>query len=220
MVITESRKMITFRFAVAGLVAVIAIAGAGRLAATDARRIDSRLEMFVDKYLIDRFEGGASLRLHHPVFKEVSVKFDNPWEGPGTGFVAVIKDGELCRMYYVGLPLRVFSDNIDTTFCYAESRDGITWKKPNVGLVDYKGSKANNILLEWDPKEGYVHNLSPFLDTNPAVSPNERFKAIGSGSNGWPERILYTVVSPDGIHWKRKGASQKFPLSEDSIPRT
>ncbi len=30
--------------------------------------------------------------------------------------------------------------------CYATSRDGIRWEKPELGLVEYEGSKANNIL--------------------------------------------------------------------------
>jgi hypothetical protein len=175
--------------------------------------IGSRLEMFVDRHLVDRLSGTARMMLHPPVFKDVAVKFDRPWEGAVSGFVAVIKDGDICRMYYVGIPYRVRSDNQDTSFCYAESRDGgITWTKPDLGLVDYQGSKRNNILLAWDPKEGYVHNLSPFLDNRPGVPAAERYKAVGSGSNGWPERILYTVASPDGIHWKKLGQSEKFTV--------
>ena len=30
--------------------------------------------------------------------------------------------------------------------CYATSRDGISWDKPELGLVDYEGSTANNIV--------------------------------------------------------------------------
>ncbi len=31
--------------------------------------------------------------------------------------------------------------------CYAESADGITWTKPELGLVDLGGNKQNNICL-------------------------------------------------------------------------
>src|SRR5262249_59357349 len=122
---------------------------AGAPAPAESRKVGSRLEMFVDDHLIERLEGGANLKLHAPSFKGVAVSFDNPWEGPCTGFATVIKDGDLYRMYYVGIPFRVYSDNQDTTFCCAESRDGIIWVKPRLGLVDYKGSRANNILLAW-----------------------------------------------------------------------
>ena len=31
--------------------------------------------------------------------------------------------------------------------CYATSQDGLTWTKPELNLVEYQGSKANNLLL-------------------------------------------------------------------------
>ncbi len=35
---------------------------------------------------------------------------------------------------------------------YAESTDGFTWTKPNLGLVEYKGNKDNNLVnIETDP---------------------------------------------------------------------
>jgi hypothetical protein len=30
--------------------------------------------------------------------------------------------------------------------CYAESRDGITWTKPKLGLFEFEGSMENNII--------------------------------------------------------------------------
>jgi len=31
--------------------------------------------------------------------------------------------------------------------CYAESRDGVKWYKPDLGLFKFNGSKSNNIVL-------------------------------------------------------------------------
>ena len=31
--------------------------------------------------------------------------------------------------------------------CYATSRDGIHWERPNLGLVEYQDSSDNNIVL-------------------------------------------------------------------------
>ena len=42
--------------------------------------IGSRLELFVDYFLIDSLDG-ANLKLHHPIPAGVAIKFDNPWEG-------------------------------------------------------------------------------------------------------------------------------------------
>ena len=42
------------------------------------------------------------------------------------------------------------------------------------------------------------HNFSPFLDTNPAAKPDERYKALAGQANK-----LDAYVSPDGLHWKK-----------------
>lgn len=35
--------------------------------------------------------------------------------------------------------------------CYATSKDGIVWEKPELDIVEYEGSKKNNIVMtgEW-----------------------------------------------------------------------
>ena len=43
--------------------------------------VGSRLELFVDDFLVDRFRGKAELRLHHPEPREVVMTWDQPWEG-------------------------------------------------------------------------------------------------------------------------------------------
>lgn len=43
-------------------------------------------------------------------------------------------------------------DNREMAICYATSKDGIKWNKPEMGLVEFEGSKTNNIL--WRGKEG------------------------------------------------------------------
>ena len=35
---------------------------------------------------------------------------------------------------------------------YAESRDGLHFTKPVLGLVEWNGSKANNLVFPTDPK--------------------------------------------------------------------
>src|SRR5688500_3087991 len=52
------------------------------------RDIASRLELFVDRYLIDRTQGVA-LRLHRPVDAGVALKFDRPWEGQYCAYCTV-----------------------------------------------------------------------------------------------------------------------------------
>lgn len=151
-------------------------------------RVDDRLQLFVDHYLIDA-QAGATLRLHTPQPREVVLQFDAPWEGDTSAYVTVFQDGHRFRMYYRGSAEARKEDSQVT--CYAESTDGITFTKPNLGLFEFQGSKANNIV--WKGKG--THNFTPFLDTNPNAKPEERYKALCGGP-------LVAMASADGIHWK------------------
>lgn len=115
--------------------------------------IRSRLELFVDDYLIDTMKG-ARLALHEPVSREVVIQHDVPWEGSVSTGHTVFQDGPLYRMYYRGAH---YSPGKDTTkfglknfphgfLCYAESDDGIHWRRPVLGLVEFDDSTKNNII--------------------------------------------------------------------------
>ena len=97
-----------------------------------------------------------------------------PWEGNTCGYVSVFQDGDLYRMYYRG-SLRVYTEGKieyprEPVTCYAESADGVRWTKPSLGLVEFEGSKDNNIILEGTG----THNFAPFKDANPDCEPDAR----------------------------------------------
>jgi len=158
--------------------------------------LGSRLELFVDSFLLDRMEG-TTLMLHHPVDEGRVMPFDKPWEGAFSAYVTIIKDGSLYRMYYRGLPKNKKDGSKYETTNYAESRDGIHWTRPTVGIYKIEGTYNNNVVLA-DAKP-ITHNFSPFLDTSQNVLPEQRFKALG----GLAETGLFAYVSADGIHWKK-----------------
>ena len=146
--------------------------------------IGSRRELFVDDFLIDKMTGKAEQRLHHPQIREIVLKHDAPWEGSGSGYHSVFKDGDKYRMYYKSWQLTVTDGKVNTGehplfTCYAESDDGIHWSKPNLELSEFDGSKDNNIV--WDGLGR--HNFTPFKDPNPAAAEDARYKAIGYGEN-------------------------------------
>lgn len=170
--------------------------------------LGDKREIFVDHYLIDKLDG-TSLQLHHPVDQGPVFYFDKPWEGSGSGYVTIIKDGELYRMYYRGLEgKKDESDTLRTAqTCYAWSKDGIHWERPDLGLVNYEGKTGNNILFA---EKELAHNFSPFLDTNPDALPEQRYKAFSG-----PETVgLIALASPDGIHWKK---IQEEPVYTDGV---
>ncbi len=174
--------------------------------------IGSRLELFADDYLIEKLTGAAELRLHQPEPKEIAIIYDAPWEGSGSGYVSVFKDGDTYRMYYKAWQLLGSEDvSHDICCCYAESNDGIHWDKPNLGLYEFKGSKQNNIVFingTIDGVEADGGHPAVFRDENPNVPSDERYKAIlvawNSPSQGpWnsPNKGLVVFKSHDGIHW-------------------
>ncbi|MDQ3623361.1 MAG: hypothetical protein M3463_12860, partial [Verrucomicrobiota bacterium] len=170
------------------------------------RDIGSRRELFVDYHLIAKLDG-ARLKLHEPRSEGAVLKLDQPWEGPFCGYATVFKDGDRFRIYYRGTtPDYIRGKTIDMTqelTCYAESRDGIHWTRPELGLVEFQGSKKNNIILAAVPE---CHGFAPFLDTRPGVPANERYKALGPNfldraTGGF--RFLTAWTSADGIQWRR-----------------
>lgn len=175
---------------------------AGALAAEPVFLGDRR-ELFVDHYLIEQLDG-AELRPGQPRRAEIVLKFDQPWEY-AAGFVSVIKDGGVYRLYYRGGrkgPDGKYDENGEVT-CYAESRDGIAWTKPTLGMHTSHGRSDTNILIGTGGHR-ITHNFSPLLDDRPGVPAAERYKAVGGkGPTGAPSPGLFRYVSADGIVWKR-----------------
>ena len=175
--------------------------------------IDTRVEMFVDNWLIDstRSPGTVSLQLQPPLKREIVLETDKPWEGPDSAYFTVFQDGPRVRLYYRGI-VPAGDTSVGQVTCYAESTDGIHFTRPNLGLVEFKGSKDNNIIYQGVE----AHNFAPFLDTNPAAKPEERYKALAG-----IQSKLYAFVSPDGVHWRKlqpepvmtKGAFDSLNLS-------
>ena len=83
----------------------------------------------------------------------------------------------------------VENDRGDLT-CYAESDDGLTWTKPNLGLFEFNGNPNNNIV--WD-----LHGACVFRDDDES-DPQRRYKMIGFCRR---YRNIFLLMSPDGIRW-------------------
>jgi len=197
-----------FRSAFATLrVAVILAIAAASSSAVDPIDIGSRRELFVDQHLIERLDG-VRLELHRPTRREVIFRSDAPWEGNGSAYQSVFQDGDRFRIYYRGghhPNSKAFrtSKNSWETLCVAESRDGIHWTRPELGIVEFDGSTKNNLILDRAMVEeirGSPAHTAVFKDTNPDCPDTERYKIVIKGS----PRGLYLMVSADGYHFRLK----------------
>jgi len=160
-------------------------------------------QLFIDSRFIAE-SNNITLCMNPPVKAGPVILPDKPWESGEIGFcVSVVQHEGEYKMWYLAR---------DKTGgfcqCFARSRDGRTWEKPELGLIEYQGAKNNNIVLT-----GAVET-TVFLD--PAAPPEQRFKAVSAMY--WPDPRkagLYIWTSPDGLNWAQP-PTRVFPLLPDT----
>ena len=172
----------------------------------DARIVDNTNNAEVTLGIVNKHSG-------NPLFRE-----DKPWEMRFDNLYAnVIYDDEeqLYKCWYSpfivdnsskGMNSKQWEQvtyraphNREMAICYATSKDGLTWVKPELGLVEYEGSKANNILWRGGGNtralQGGPHGAGIFKDIHDP-DPARRYKAF------FKSEILSVAFSTDGIHWQ------------------
>jgi len=85
--------------------------------------------------------------------------------------------------------------------CYATSKDGIKWDKPDLGLIEYNGNKNNNIVWRGP------HGAGVFKDMY-EKDPTKRYKVIFQG--------MAVGFSADGIHWSEKKKVKGVKVAGDT----
>lgn len=169
--------------------------------------IGSRRECFFDNYLINNKRTTAEFLVHRPERKGYALIHDDPWEGDGADYHNMFFDNGIWRMYYLGW----WTNEYDIKVCYAESTDGVNWVKPKLGVCEYKGSKDNNIILDYS-MHSLIDNFMVFRDDNPACPPEKRYKGITSMNGKYfdeaeqkekDKRTLWYFYSADAIHFKK-----------------
>jgi alpha-tubulin suppressor-like RCC1 family protein len=99
-------------------------------------RIGSRLELFVDRHLIDALDG-AEWRLHTPQKMPLPKSPVIPANTGDGHYATVIKDNDVYRAYYR-----------ESSYRYAESSDGIEWTRRETPLL---GSHNFSPFLDTNP---------------------------------------------------------------------
>ncbi|QDV26388.1 glycoside hydrolase family protein [Aureliella helgolandensis] len=149
-----------------------------------------------------------------------------PDHGHAILYGTVLKDGDTFRMWYLGMIQTEIEKGQAPGWwrpmCYAESKDGVHWTKPELGLVELNGNKKNNICLI----EGPVHSMTRVNDFLSVLyepndpDPSRRYKVAyiahmpyddikgGMSNVGVQEQRVGATVcatSADGLSWEVVG---------------
>jgi len=129
----------------------------------------------------------------------------------GTGvtiYGSVLHDGGTYRMWYQAWP-RDWTGQDVALVGYAESHDGVAWKKRDLGLCSY-GPGDNNLT------DMGFHSPSVFID--PDAPGDRRYRAVGyTGPRyaGAPQGLrsagYYTAHSADGLSWSLDSTEPTWP---------
>ena len=179
-----------FVFAVVIAVAAVLPIGANSQAPVNVG-VDRQL--FLDEFWFES-RRGIELRLQTAVPREVAIQCDRPWEKKVMHYSCVVYDQGRYRMWYRatdGDP-RTDAKGDRTWTCYAESKDGIVWTKPNLGLVSYGSVRDTNIVGEATE----LNNISVIVDPTEKQGSARRYKAISRVGG------IIGFESADGLRWR------------------
>jgi hypothetical protein len=124
--------------------------------------------LFVDRESIASLDAALSLRVQPPRKGERVLVVSEPWESLGISYAHLLRGDDLVqthRMYYRCSERGAAAGASTSRLCLAESRDGLAWTKPRLGVYGRNGSTANNILIDMQ-----TGGHSVFRDTKPGIS--------------------------------------------------
>ena len=119
--------------------------------------------LFLEPKEIDDMDN-VQLRVNSPEDQRIILSADRPWENMFIAFYLTVieEDGKL-RMWYTCRDAERYGG-----VAYAESTDGVHWEKPDLGIVEYKGSKHNNLVG--------IPSLEGTVFVDPQASPEAKYK--------------------------------------------
>jgi len=156
--------------------------------------IGSAKQLLVDDYVVEHTDGLRRV-MHQPQKHPDNpiLRAQMPWEKRTVNvFGTVLRDessGQF-RMWYQSASADSRAP-IGFT-CYATSSDGVHWERPDLGVLEFRGSKRNNIVLDYD-----VPSVMHVTDED---DPQKRYRLFVDGRT--TEYLGYcSAASSDGIHW-------------------
>jgi len=177
--------------------------------------VGTRKQLLFDELFLEKSKG-VKLRMNTPFQNPKPVLVaDKPWEQNVWAYNTVMFDEGKFRMWYDTTSYDEQEKKPCRFLCYAESKDGIHWKKPNIGLIEFAGSKNNNIVAPKFPG-ARIGGATVFRDDHgPAAERYKLWTKYYPSEEEKAKRIrggLYAMVSPDGLQWKMLRTDRGYPL--------
>ena len=167
--------------------------------------IGDRRQVFIDKLFLAESRG-VELVVHPPrKTGEHTIPADRPWERGGIGpYSSVMKVGETYHMWYHAMDMvQWHTGDTNGCICLARSDDGVHWKKPELGLIEYQGDKANNIVIGHGAAGIKIGQDGMMVFLDPTAPTEQRFRMVARfGAPVEEGQAIHIFSSPDGIHWK------------------
>lgn len=149
---------------------------------------DGRI-LFLDMRDVERAEN-VTLTMNPPTKRGPCMRIETEWELRGCRPLCVLQYQGQYRFYY-----KITLDENRTVLAMAVSSDGIDWRRPDLGVVEFNGSKRNNLV---DIGTCMPNEVCVFVD--PVAPESQRFKAVGHSQ---AERGMFVLTSPDGLRFER-----------------
>jgi hypothetical protein len=150
-------------------------------------KVGAGRELFVDDYRIEELADVD--RVVHPGVKDERplIVADKPWEKTVYYTSAINPAPNQFQLFYT-----CYNDQAPFYHtCLAESTDFVHWNKPIVGLIEYQGSKENNIVYAGGASVTY----------NPDAPADSRYRMMNYKSGSNPP-VYIGFFSADGRSWQ------------------
>ncbi len=160
--------------------------------------VGSAKQLFIDHRFIEAGKD-VTLVVNPPTKRRNPViRSDRPWDAFRIIWFTVAEDRDGFTMWYQAFDNDQWAGG-HSRLCYATSKNGLDWTKPNLGLVEFQGSKANNIIID------NIVNSTVFVD--PHGTPDQRYKLIYTVHTDGKWNDVRLITSSDGIRWQMPGKS-------------
>ncbi|MEQ1859459.1 MAG: hypothetical protein ABMA13_05945 [Chthoniobacteraceae bacterium] len=174
-------------------------------------------QFFIDDHIVDnrwalKPKREEVVRVFHAPKKHER----NPLIVGGCGYASAVRDGGTFKLWYQTNTRSTDEDKNAYGIAYAESKDGLTWTRPKLGVTEWQGSKDNNVV--WRGHADSRASGQQILDLPESARRGFRYVMAYHTSGGKRgENGIHVVGSHDGIHWDKASDSQVLELSSDTV---